>query len=403
MPHQHSLSLPPALHGLEVGSPAEDCIRYRLPKIGRKIITDNDLPKNFEKDLNNLIAEIPASPITPIPEDGGPDTLSWNSALEPYLGKNWLEPPWFVVETYFYRRVIVAINYFTSQIDPFSMEKNEVLQKTWNEIQAMCQQQEKYLQTTWNFKTFETLLHFALWGNQVDLSLWTAEDRPRHIKNSPEDYLLVDDGKQIQEHFREGQSNNLQIDIIIDNAAFELVGDLLLADYLLSTSMASRVNLHLKLHPTFVSDATVKDVLQTIQFLETGGDSALQTLGERVANHVATGRLQCHTHPFWTSLHYMWHMPEELREKLASSHLVISKGDANYRRSLGDAHWSHVTPLTSIINYFPAPILFLRTCKSNLVAGLEAGQASDIMKRDPEWLTNGKWGLIQFITGECMR
>jgi hypothetical protein len=75
---------------------------------------------------------------------------------------------------------------------------------------------------------------------------------------------------------------------------------------------------------------------------------------------------------------------------------VISKGDANYRRLLGDRHWAFTTPFEGIMSYFSAPVLVLRTCKSNVMCGLAAGQDEALMGEDPDWMTDGQWGLIQF-------
>ncbi len=402
MSYLPELTLPSPLQGLEKGSLAEECIRVRLPKIGHKILSENLLPSVAVDSLEKLIAEIPHKQITRLADTTGPDTIAWNNALEPFLGKSWLDVPWFIAETYFYRRIISAIDYFHSGIDPFSSEKTVVLEKTCLEIQKMAALNSNYLQAGWDTTAFMDLLHIDLWGNQVDLSLWSADDRPQHNSNSPKDFLLVDDSKILLEHLAGRGDKELRIDFIVDNAAFELVGDLLLADYLLSTSRATRINLHLKLHPTFVSDATIKDVQQTIHFLQTDKDVTTRKFGERLARHMESGKLQCHSHLFWTSPHYMWMMPEDLHKFLAPAHLVISKGDANYRRSLGDVHWPHHTPIAKIISYFPAPILFLRTCKSNLVAGLEHGKAEEVERQDPDWLANGKWGLIQYIAGKMV-
>jgi len=38
----------------------------------------------------------------------------------------------------------------------------------------------------------------------------------------------------------------------------------------------------------------------------------------------------------------------------------------------------------------------LRTLKSEIVAGLQPDQLADLPHRDPNWLINGRWGLIQF-------
>jgi hypothetical protein len=89
-------------------------------------------------------------------------------------------------------------------------------------------------------------------------------------------------------------------------------------------------------------------------------------------------------------------MPSALRKELGQASLVVSKGDANYRRLLGDRYWPHTTPLEDILAYRPAPVLTLRVLKANLIAGLQPGQSEAMQRRDPNWLHNGHWGVIQF-------
>jgi Damage-control phosphatase ARMT1-like domain len=125
----------------------------------------------------------------------------------------------------------------------------------------------------------------------------------------------------------------------------------------------------------------------------------LRTLGARLHAYLRHKRLQVHTHPFWTSPLPMWEMPEDLRALLAEADIVMAKGDANYRRALGDAHWPWTTPLADVVSYFPAPLVFLRTCKAEVIAGLSSAQVHELHQRDPAWLTNGEWGVIQFVPG----
>ncbi len=389
--------LPAPLRGQDKSSPAEEAITIRFPKIVRQIIKDNPLSSKMIEQLNRLIEEIPHGQIHPLPDTPELDVESWNIALTPYLGQSWLEPPWFVVETYFYRRIVAALDYFINKSDPFSLQKEEVLKKTLNEIRLLCKKVTKLNSIGYTSSCFKELLQLALWGNQVDLSLWTAEDRPHHDEEATGSFLLVDHSQSVADYIETFQ-RGVQIDILIDNAAFELMGDLCLVDYLLTTRKASKIRLHLKLHPTFVSDATCDDVEKTITFLQKDTNTTAQTMGLRLAEHLKQNRLQLHAHPFWTSLYYLWDMPQDVRDDLAGVDLVISKGDANYRRALGDLHWPHETPVREILANFPSPLLFLRTCKSNLIAGLDQGQATKVEQQDSEWLTNGKWGLIQLVS-----
>jgi hypothetical protein len=187
-----------------------------------------------------------------------------------------------------------------------------------------------------------------------------------------------------------------RIDFLLDNAGFELVCDLALVDYFLTADWVSSIRLHVKAHPTYVSDAMEKDVHHTIDFLRSQEHSSTKVSGQRLQSHLDSGRLQMRKNYFWTSPLDGWEMPALLRDELSKSDLVISKGDANYRRLLGDRHWSFTTPFGQILSYFPAPLLALRTLKSELVPGLQPGQAETIGAQDPDWLIDGRWGVVQY-------
>jgi hypothetical protein len=90
-------------------------------------------------------------------------------------------------------------------------------------------------------------------------------------------------------------------------------------------------------------------------------------------------------------------MPALLRQELGQSQLVFVKGDANYRRLIGDCHWTFTTPLEDIANYFPAPFVALRTLKSEVMTGLRSEQIDRLTGDDPTWLINGQWGIIHWV------
>ena len=76
---------------------------------------------------------------------------------------------------------------------------------------------------------------------------------------------------------------------------------------------------------------------------------------------------------------------------------MIFKGDVNYRRLLSDRQWPPDAEVAAIVGYLPAPALMLRTLKSEIVAGLAPGQAERLTRRDPDWLINGRRGIIQLV------
>ena len=87
-----------------------------------------------------------------------------------------------------------------------------------------------------------------------------------------------------------------------------------------------------------------------------------------------------------------------MRAEIAASDFVIVKGDANYRRLLGDAHWPPTSDFRCVTAYFPAPFVTLRTLKSELIVGLLPGEAERLTEQDSERLTNGQRAVVQ---GRC--
>lgn len=388
------LPVPTPLRGIDTDYTKDSIVR-RLAEILQRTLAENELPETAVAQLAALHNSIPHGPITQLPNHLAPDLDDWQRHIEPYRGQNWLEIPWFFVETYFYRRIVAAVDHFRSGIDPFAHQKRESLRTATNQTQALVTQLNQFIPHGWQPGSFRHLLLADLWGNQADMSMWAAGDdaMPNHANSADQtDHLLVDEETAVTPLL---QKPLRQVDFIIDNAGFELIGDLCLADYLLATEQAAAVIFHLKLFPTFVSDATPYDVESTVAYLHRHENPTLQQTGERLIGYLVNGRLRLTTHPFWTSPHPLWQLPGDLRHKLAAADLVISKGDANYRRALGDAPWPHTTPFTEIVSYLPTPTLFLRTCKSEVLAGLSDAQAAKMAHMEKDWLVNGRWGVIQ--------
>jgi hypothetical protein len=69
----------------------------------------------------------------------------------------------------------------------------------------------------------------------------------------------------------------------------------------------------------------------------------------------------------------------------------------NYRRLLGDRHWPFETRFSDIVAYSPAPLLALRTLKSEVGCGLSRRQLDALSNNNESWRTNGEYGVIQFF------
>ena len=398
--NQPKLPLPEPLRGAETGTFAHNTIAVRMPNIARRTLAENDFPSDVMANVEALIDEIDNGRIRPLT-----DGHDWDEYTAVYEGQNWLTPPWFFSETYFYRRILEATGYFgngpTAGHDPFASQKKQGLIATMPATRALATRLSNWLAHGWQEESFANLLAIDLWGNQADLSLWPSDagEKPDHADSaSQQEHLLSDNTTAVTHHLtaRLQDDPTTRLDFLIDNAGFELIGDLVLADYLLSSNACQTVRFHLKIHPTFVSDAMIGDVQATIAYLQADEDEHVRAMGGRLATLVGKGRFQLHTHPYWTSPLPGWKIPADLRADLAAADLIISKGDANYRRLLGDLHWPHTTPFDDVVRYLPTPLVALRTLKSDVLIGLKPGQQAVLDQKDPEWLINGRWGLIQF-------
>lgn len=399
------LPIPEPLRGIDPNSFAYHTVTTRLPKIIHQVLIENNFPEPIFQQLKTLMEEIPSTPIRYLNDSEAPDASQWTEYLEPYLGLNWLQIPWFLAETYLYRRILEATGYFKpgegNYVDPFAFQKQKGLDTTQDAIAHLSLQLNMWVkQPDKIFDFFSSILMIDLWGNQADLSLWPAGDheQPRYTDlQTLHSYIPINHTSNIIDYLASQGDKSLRIDFIADNAGYELVCDLALTDFCLGSNLASTIVLHLKSHPTFVSDAIVKDVEQTIEFLAKNLQPEIKIFGQRLQSHLDANRLQLQDDPFWTSPLSFWEMPENIRQKLAQSNLLISKGDANYRRLLGDSHWTYTTPFADIVSYLPTPLVALRTFKSEVAAGFEPDQIKFLTEQDPHWLTNGKRGVIQFV------
>jgi hypothetical protein len=239
-----------------------------------------------------------------------------------------------------------------------------------------------------------------IWGNQVDLSMWPGgssegPDRPNGDRES--DRLIVDHSPHIARYLTSLEKPKPRVDFILDNGGLELAFDLGLVDFLLTTQTAGIVHLHAKSHPTYVSDVTIRDVVDMLDFIGGASEACVRDLAGRLGEYLSKGVLEFGDDYFWTSPLAGWEMPSALYRELHSADLIISKGDANYRRWLGDRHWSHETQVKAIFSYFTVPLVTLRVLKANIIAGLSPGQSEALSQYDPDWLYNGLWGVIQFV------
>ncbi|MBL8161063.1 MAG: protein-glutamate O-methyltransferase family protein [Anaerolineae bacterium] len=379
---------PPLIRTDSSNAFAHNTMSVRVPGIIREVSRLNpDYAPRIHAALEDLARSIAEN--TPIPplDPLGPDVDLWAEAYSAHAGHHWLQTDWFFAEIYFYRLLMQTVRWWETGRDPFTPKKAAELAngELWELMEQALRLRGGALD-----ERLQALIHLALWGNRVDLSFATSLGNAS--SGSHEDLLVNDDIRAVTHLLR----TSGEVHIIADNTGTELAMDFALIDALLDTEVR-RVVLHLKMHPTFVSDATVADALALLDAChEPGRGLGTEDLSRRLRAALEVGRLRFAPDFFWNSSRFLWELPPRLRDLFAGAGLVISKGDANYRRLIGDAYWPSETPFAHVLDYMPCATLALRTLKSDAIVGLPAGEDVKLDPIDPHWRVNGRRGIIQF-------
>ncbi|MBN1991309.1 MAG: protein-glutamate O-methyltransferase family protein [Anaerolineae bacterium] len=393
---------PPLMTNKADNAFAHKTMAVRKPRIVQQVLADHagQYPDAIVQELQNLHDELAqGKPVRPL-RTSAPDGESWRNAWQPYQNKNWFNIPWYFAEVFFYRRLLESAGYFSpgpwAGVDPFLPAKQAELA---NEIpwQVLALGLEYASAST--PEHFQKLLRHCIWGNRVDLSHPQIVEELRQQAGGPKALgeLLADDTEAVLAHLQKADRPHARIDFICDNTGTELLLDFALADFLLKFLWAKHVTLHVKAHPTYVSDATPADVAMAVTAAKKQPAAAIQSLAKRLTEYQQKNRLQVQADLFWNSSRFFWEIPPPLHAQLAQAHLVVIKGDANYRRLLSDGHWPPDVPFAQAIPYFPAPFVALRTLKSDVVTGLQPGRAEALDQQDAEWRVNGRRGVIQAV------
>ena len=289
------------------------------------------------------------------PEGDDPEFESWKENFEIHLkGKTWLNAPWLFSEAFFYRKLLEATGFYSSGKDPFRPQKRKEL-----DSQHVWDLAVKASEASMAGDVVE-LLHYCLWGNRSDLCYKKLSDdeKSRDFKIKEEQRnVLVNDAEAFLAFCSSRRIKSLGI--ITDNGGAELIMDLILAEYLLSSRSVQSICLHVKASPTFVSDATVDDVTETISELK----SRLPTTGHRLESFW-TSQLEAVPDPFWNGWKFFKDIPLELKDRLRRHDIVVCKGDANYRRLVEDTRHSATDSFDLHAQSFPVKLLCIRTLKS---------------------------------------
>jgi uncharacterized protein with ATP-grasp and redox domains len=365
---------------------AHHTMAVRVPAIIQEVIERNpDYSKSVLSELRALQSALREGRALPALAPDAPFAASWLAELDARAGEGWLSTDWFFAETYAYRQIVERVRFWDLGADPFGSHKFEEYAS-----RAHAEAFEGALTIDGSPEArAEALLGASLFGNRIDLSF--AASRAHGAGVDAED-LLADDRKAAIRSLFEGHG---PLHVILDNVGTELTLDLVLADFALHV-LRAEVALHVKVHPTFVSDATAADVKRFLDPLgapRAQGSRAQQACIDRLAAACTTGQLSILPHAYWNGPLSLWELPLDLAGQLEPARLVLLKGDANYRRALNDALWPPTTSFVAATEYFPAPLLALRTLKSDPIVGLAEGRAEALNGSDPTWRVNGRRGV----------
>ncbi|GGX23838.1 hypothetical protein GCM10010297_51410 [Streptomyces malachitofuscus] len=385
----------PVIVADEPGTFPHSVLAERHPAIIRQVREAFPYGPGQRAALDALLANCTEGTIEPLPARAH-DRERWAAwGMDAYAGRAWYDVPWLWSESWFYRRLLHAVDYFEpgpwQGIDPFRPSKLAELDSpaTDEELAALDD-----LAGRPEEEQAAALLHGSLWGNRADLGFRLSAEGAEETAAVPA--LVADDSERLWPLL--GASGTGTLCLVADNAGRELVPDLLLVAHLLAHGRIGRAVLHIKPYPYYVSDATTADVLDAVRRLTGAGGTAAE-YGRGLWDALEDGRLTLRAHPFSCSPLPYREMPDDLRADFAAAALTVVKGDLNYRRLVGDRYWSPTTPFADVTGYFPGPVAALRTLKSDVITGLSAAtEAALTAAEEQRWRTGGTHALIQVRT-----
>ncbi|KAF4344367.1 HRT2-high level expression reduced Ty3 transposition [Fusarium beomiforme] len=401
--------------------------------------------------------------LSPLPDDGFTEEIeTYNKEIEA-LGPDahWYDVPWLFSECYLYRRIAAIFRltehwksydlFARQKMDTFRSSRPAVLELASNYRQLVEQlraDKDSTHDPNAEKTLFQEMFEICLWGNATDLSLLTNltyEDIQKlqgsEARKAAEKNILVNDLPKAFDILKKAQAEGKKerrVDIVLDNAGFELYVDMILAGYLLSAGLATQVVLRPKSIPWFVSDVVPSDfsgLLNAVanpralydtpsedeelqgkkpEPLSEEGEKDLKFLFQEWATFHAEGQLMLRPNRYWTYGGSFWRLPAEnpeLHQELKEAELVIFKGDLNYRKLTADAAWPPTTPFVEALGPLgPSSgvnVLSLRTCKADVVVGLPEGKDEELRQLEGgggdsgarKWAWNGKWAVVNLSQG----
>jgi hypothetical protein len=391
---------PIPLTGADPASFAHGVLHRRHRRLVEQARNANPYSPEQVAALDRLAGELEGTigPLGADVHDAVEKGADWRTWSQPHLGRRWDEVPFLWAESYFYRRLLDAVGFFTPGpaywLDPFGHLKTAELDASALDAELA---ELDWIADVDPAQRIGAILTAALRGNRADLGFaaHSARFEVPDLDAAVED-LVVDDTARVWAALGDGGAS---VCLVADNAGRELLADLLLVDELLESGRAAEVVLHVKPTPYYVSDATAADVAAGLRRLGVAGGHATRA-ARRLQEAFRAGRARLRTSWFHVAPFEFDRMPDELAADFAHATLTVLKGDLNYRRLVGDRAWPPGTAVAEAAGYFPGPVVALRTLKSDVVVGVPADRMAALDRRQPDWRIAGTHAMVQFVDSD---
>jgi len=236
--------------------------------------------------------------------------------------------------------------------------------------------------------------HFMLRGLLLGSLTGNLADRGRDMHKMDASLIDVDHVYAAYKFLASGLN---RLDIFTDNAGQELLQDLWLVWHLLTKEYVegdgSKIVLHVKAYPYFVSDVTYPDVWYMIGKLR--DNEEVRQIGDDLMDFIASGRMEIKVDPWLTKGGIRVDIPQDVRDDLQDSDLIIVKGECLYRSFVGDYYHSYDADVNDLVKALELPrLLFLRVIKTELAPGVGSDTVRELEAEDPKWYQKG-YSMVQ--------
>lgn len=388
-------------------------------KYGQEAIQEVKQIVGFISQLKNeIVTNKPLKILPMIENDDDNDVHLWNKYLEDKTEKEgttptWFNTEWLYCECYMYRTLIQKFLLMNAlrMYDPFQEQKRNAFINSLITIKLLSKyllnivDKSKLIEGAEKKEGFIKFVQLNLWGNKCDLSLSAGSDisqTSNPIDQLPALYndVLVDATDFAWQILNKQKANDSNIvDMVLDNAGYELFTDICLAVFLVQFGLAGKIRFYVKRYPWYVSDTTTPDFHWTLDYMRNSSNLDLERIANLSYNYLKNNTWTIEEESYWTGPYDFAEMKEKdkvLYAKLSDAKLVIFKGDLNYRKLLGDINWEYSTSFIEALRGFrPTNILSLRTIKSDVCVGLPPGKGELLYNKDVNWMITGQYGLIQ--------